>query len=294
MPGGLIQPAHCLPGTLLREQELPECVFRKVIFGLCGQAKPPLRFFMISHGGEVIPVELSQLMRRHRVSFRPELFQRPDGFGVFFVQRIDILQDRFGGTIASSLFIYAVGLLLLMCRFRLILHLLIFKSREAEADVLGLPDNIVFDPAELFLLRERELLPRCAAAIALVQLIPDLIPSFIALRHFRLLGQLIHDGVHQCFERFLQIAILLLPGGGFQRLHQLAHLFLDDGVVAELMLHLLNHLPHGILRRFDQLFIGNILPLVDLDHLIPEDGVGQLGAHGRNAFPGQEALLRIV
>ena len=138
------------------------------------------------------------------------------------------------------------------------------------------------------------MLPRCTAAIALVQLIPDLIPGFIALCYFRLPGQLVHDGVHQCFERFLQIAILLFPGGGFQRLHQLAHLLLDDRAVAELMLHLLNQLPHGILRRFDQLFIGNILPLVDLDHLIPEDGVGQLGAHGRNAFPGQEALLRIV
>ena len=183
-----------------------------------------------------------------------------------------------------------------MCRLRLrlILHLLIFKSREAEADVLGLPDDIVFDPTKLFLLREREMLPQCAAAIALVQLIPDLIPGFVALCHFRLPGQLVHDGVHQCFERFLQIAILLFPGGGFQRLHQLAHLLLDDGVVAELMLHLLNHLPHGILRRFDQLFIGHILPLVDLIHLITEDGVGQLGAHGRNAFPGQEALFRIV
>ena len=138
------------------------------------------------------------------------------------------------------------------------------------------------------------MLPRCTAAIALVQLIPDLIPGLIALRHFRLPGQLIYDGVHQRLQRLLQIAILLFSGGGFQRLHQLAHLLLDDRVVAELMLHLLNQLPHGILRRFDQFFIGNILPLVDLDHLIPEDGVGQLGAHGRNAFPGQEALLRIV
>ena len=122
-------------------------------------------------------------MRRHRVSFRPELLQRSDGFGVFLVQRIGIPQDCFGGTIAPSLFIYAVGSLLLMCRLRLrlILHLLIFKSREAEADVLGLPDDIVFDPAELFLLREREMFPRCAAAIALVQLIPDLIPGFIRI-----------------------------------------------------------------------------------------------------------------
>ena len=138
-----------------------------------------------------------------------------------------------------------------MCRLRLwlILHLLIFKSWETEADVLGLPDDIVFDPAELFLLREREMLPRCTAAIALVQLIPDMIPGFIALCYFRLPGQLVHDGVHQCFERFLQIAILLFPGGGFQRLHQLAHLLLDDRVVAELMLHLLNQLPHGIRQR---------------------------------------------
>ena len=53
---------------------------------------------MIPHGGEIILVELSQLMRRHRVSFHPELFQHPDGFGVFLIQRIDILQNRFGGT----------------------------------------------------------------------------------------------------------------------------------------------------------------------------------------------------
>lgn len=107
---------------------------------------------MIPHGGEIIPVELSQLMRRHRVSFHPELFQHPDGFGVFLIQRIDILQNRFGGTIASSLFIYAAGSLLLMCRLRLrlILHLLIFKSREAEADVLGLPDDIVFNRRNSF------------------------------------------------------------------------------------------------------------------------------------------------
>lgn len=55
------------------------------------------------------------------------------------------------------------------------------------------------------------MLPRYAATIALVQLIPDLIPGFVAFRHFRLPGQLVHDGIHQCFERFLQIAILLFP-----------------------------------------------------------------------------------
>ena len=42
------------------------------------------------------------------------------------------------------------------------------------------------------------------------------------------------------------------------------------------------------------LFSSAAAALVDLEHLITEDGVGQLGAHGRNAFPGQEALFRIV
>ena len=76
---------------------------------------------MVPHGGEVVPVELTQLVGCHRVSFRPELLQLPDGFGVFLVQRIDIPQDCFGGTIAPSLFIHAVGSLLLMryLRFRL-------------------------------------------------------------------------------------------------------------------------------------------------------------------------------
>ena len=36
VPSSLVQPAHRLIGALLREQELPECVCRKVISGLCG------------------------------------------------------------------------------------------------------------------------------------------------------------------------------------------------------------------------------------------------------------------
>ena len=135
---------------------------------------------------------------------------------------------------------------------------------------------------------------RCAAAVALVQLVPDLIPSLVAPGHIRLSGQLVHDAIHQNFQGLLQIAVLLFSGGGFQRLYQLTHLFLDDWIVAELVIHPADQFLHGILGCFDQLFIGNILPLVDLIHLITEDGVGQLGAHSRNAIPGQEALLGVV
>lgn len=69
----------------------------------------------------------------------------------------------------------------LLCFLRLVAHLLIFKRWEAEADVLGLPDDVVLDPAELFLLGERKMLPWGAGAVALVQLIPDLIPGFIRI-----------------------------------------------------------------------------------------------------------------
>ena len=55
----------------------------------------------------------------------------------------------------------------------------------------------------------------------------------------------------------------------------------------------LNLLPSGILHPDVVCVLGNGM-VIDLDHLIPEDGVGQLGAHGCNAFPGQEALFRIV
>ena len=296
MPGSLIQPAQCLRCAFLRKEQFPKGVFREVISGLCGQSKPPLGFFMIPHGGEVVPVELTQLVGCHRISLCPELLQLPNRFRVFLIQRIDILQHGFGGTVALCLIVYAGGSMFLLCflRLRLVLQCFIFKSWEAETDVLGLPDDVVLDSAKLPLLGEREMLPWCAAAVALVQLVPDLIPDFVALRYFRLSGQLIHDGVHQRFQWLFQIAILLFPGGGFQSLHQLAHLLLDDGVVAELVIHPVDQLPHGVLGCLDQIFVGYILPLVDLIHLIPEDSVGQLGAHGRNAFSGQEALLGIV
>ena len=87
---------------------------------------------------------------------------------------------------------------------------------------------------------------------------------------------------------------MLFPGGGFQCLNQLTHLFLNDRVVAELMVHLADQLPHGVLGCFDQFFVGNILPFIDLSHLIPEDRVGQFGSHGRNAVFGQKAFLRII
>ena len=223
------------------------------------------------------------------------MLQLTDGLGVFFIQRIDVLQDSLGSTIALCLLIDSIGLLALWFGVWLWLvpHGFVFKGQEAETNVLGLPDHIVFDFAKLFLLREGKMLPG-GVVVVLVQLIPNAIPGFIALGHLWLLGQLIHDVVHQGLQGLLQIAVLLFPACGFQGLYQLAHVLLNDGAVAQLMCHLANQLPHGVLGRLREFLVGNILSLVERIHLIPEDAVGQLGAHGRNAVSGQEALLGMI
>ena len=74
---------------------------------------------MVPYGGEVVPVELTQLVSCHRISLCPKLLQFPNSFCVFLIQRIDILQNGFGGTVALCLFIYAGGLMFPLCYLQL-------------------------------------------------------------------------------------------------------------------------------------------------------------------------------
>ena len=234
-----------------------------------------LCLFMVPQGGEGVSKKLTQLVCRCGVAFLPELLQLTDGLGVFFIQRIDVLQDSLGSTIALCLLIDSMGLLALWFGVWLWLvpHGFVFKGQEAETNVLGLPDHIVFDFAKLFLLREGKMLPG-GVVVALVQLIPNAIPGFVALGHLRLLGQLVHNVVHQGLQGLLQIAVLLFPACSFQGLYQLAHVLLNDGAVAELTCHSVNQLPHGVLGRLREFLVGNILSLVEGIHLVPGDGVG--------------------
>ena len=94
--------------------------------------------------------------------------------------------------------------------------------------------------------------PWGTVTVALVQFLVDLIPYLIALRNFRQLRQCIHDGIDELLQRLLEIAILFLSGSRFQRLHKLTHVVRDDRAVADLVLHLADHFPHGILRRLHQ------------------------------------------
>ena len=80
----------------------------------------------------------------------------------------------------------------------------------------------------------------------------DLIPHLIALRDLRQLRQRIHDGIDKLLQWLLEIAILFLSGGRFQRLHKLTHIILNDWAGADLVLHPADHFPHCILRCFHQ------------------------------------------
>lgn len=70
---GLSQPSQRFYCTLLREEQLPEGVFREIITGFCRAPKPLLCFFVVTQGREIIPIELTKLMCRNGISLLPEL-----------------------------------------------------------------------------------------------------------------------------------------------------------------------------------------------------------------------------
>ena len=149
------QPPQRFFPAFLREEQFPEGVLREIITGFCRASKPLLRFFVVTQGGEIIPIELTKLMCRNGISLLPELFQRFDRFCVFRIQRVDVLQNSLCGAVTLRLLVHAVGLMLLFLifRLRLILHPFILKGWEAETDVLGLPDDVILDFAKLLALR---------------------------------------------------------------------------------------------------------------------------------------------
>ena len=115
--------------------------------------------------------------------------------------------------------------------------------------------------------------------VVTLQLVPKLIPLFIALCHLRDLGQLIHDGVHLRLYRLFQVAVDFFTLVVLQHPGQRLHLLCDDWTMAQTCLHLLDEPPHGLPRRVSHLLIGQIFFLVERQQLVSEDLIGQLGAH---------------
>ena len=96
----------------------------------------------------------------------------------------------------------------------------------------------------------------------MLQLIPKLIPLFIALCHLRDLGQFIHDGVHLRLHRLFQVAIDFFALVVFQHPGQCFHPLHDDRTVTQARLRLPDEPSHGIHRRVPHLAVGQIFLLI--------------------------------
>ena len=129
--------------------------------------------------------------------------------------------------------------------------------------------------------------------VVTLQLVPKLIPLFIALCHLRDLGQFVHDGVHLRLYRFFQVAVDLFALVVLQHPGQRLHLLHDDRTVAQACLHLPDEPSHGLHRRVPHLAVGQIFFLVEGQQLVPEDLIGQLGAHLLDAFFREIPLLGV-
>ena len=80
----------------------------------------------------------------------------------------------------------------------LILHPRILKGEHTKLEIVRLPDDHILDGLEFLLLRQWFVFSRRVFVVPL-QLIPQPVPVFIALRHLRELGQLIHDHMAFCY-----------------------------------------------------------------------------------------------
>ena len=126
------------------------------------------------------------------------------------------------------------------------------------------------------------------------QLIPQLVPHKVAVRHWLELRQLIYDGVHFFLERLFQVAVHLFAGDGLQLLRQLRHHLFDGRTVAEVTFHLSDQLPHYLLCFFRYLLVGDILFLVQCVELVLENLIGERRTHGGDPIWVQVALLGII
>lgn len=115
------------------------------------------------------------------------------------------------------------------------------------------------------------MLPGYALVVPL-HLVPDPVPLLIAGRHLRQLCQLIHDGVHLCLHRFLQIAVDLSSFGIVKHLGQPVHLLRNHRTVAETRFHLSDETAHGFHGCVPHLLIGEILLPIEGEQLVLKDG----------------------
>ena len=119
------------------------------------------------------------------------------------------------------------GVLILI---HLILHLRILEGEYTQLEIVRFLDDHVLNGLELLLLGQRFVLSGRVLVVS-IQFIPQPVPVVIALRHFRELGKLIHNGIHLGFHRFFQIAVHLFAFHFRQHCRQHFHLLRNHRTV---------------------------------------------------------------
>ena len=207
-------PGYCLVHSVLTLQELPQRVLGEVISRVRRPPEPQFRLLVIGENASSVPPAFAQLVGGQRETSLPELFQHPHLFR-FFTLRVFVLLQHLLGTLVG-LGHLPVGVPGEVHRILVLIHLVphtgILEGNRAQPEPLRLPDDHVLDGFELLLLGEGQVFSGGVLVVTL-QLVPKLIPLFIALCHLRDLGQLIHDGVHLRLHRLFQVGAGIVAVG---------------------------------------------------------------------------------
>ena len=275
-------------------QKFPQCVLGEVISRVSRPPEPQFRLLVIGENAPPVPPALAQLIGGQGETSLPELLQHPHLLRLFALRVLVLLQYLLGTLVdLGRLPVIVPGVVhrILIC-IRLVPHAAILEGKFSQTEPLRLPDDHVLDGFELLLLGEGQVFSG-RVFVVMLQLVPELVPLLVALGHLRDIGQFVHDGVHLHLYRLFQVAVDLLALVVLHHPGQRLHLLRDDRTVAQACLHLPDEPPHGLHRRVPHLAVGQIFFLVDRQQLVPEDLIGQLGAHFFDALFREIPLLGV-
>ena len=114
----------------------------------------------------------------------------------------------------------------------------------------------------------------------------------VALTHDREPFHLVHDLIHQILQPLRKVAVGFLALDRFELHRQFQHELLGVRVVTHAVLHSVYQLQHRLPCLAHQLISGLRLLFVEMEHLVAEDIIGELGLDLTDAFLGQIGLAR--